>query len=270
MFFLNNESIEADSPKMLLYTHAFRYGDALFETIRVYKGKVLHLNEHLTRLFTGMYYLKYRFHEEKLQQDIETSIYRMIDLYQLYHGRLRLQIFRRESILPAEFILEGESIEDYFTTTQPYSLTSYRLMPLHFSPVSGFKTTYRLPYQLANMYAKEKGFDEAILWSAESAAETANHNLFIVKRKQIYTPPLQSGCLNGIMRMHVIRLCQKLEIPLSESLISEKDLQNADEIFLTNALRGIIPVWRYEDTAWENAQFPIANYLKQNYLQVLM
>lgn len=269
MFFLNNESIEDDSPKIALYTYAFKYGDGLFETIRVYKGKILHLNEHLTRLFTGMYYLKYRFHEEKFQNDIEMAIFRMIDLHQLYHARLRLQVFRRESILPAEFMIEAESIEDYFTTTLPYSLTSYRLMPLHFSPVSGFKTSYRLPYQLANMYAKEKGFDEAILWSTESAAETSNHNLFIVKKKHIYTPPLQAGCLNGIMRMQIIRLCQKLEIPLSETHISEKDLQNADEIFLTNALRGIIPVWRYEDIAWENPQYHITNYLKQNFLQIL-
>ncbi len=269
MFFLNHQPIEADSPNMRLYTQAFKYGDGLFETIRVYKGQILYLREHLTRLFTGMYYLKYRFHEEKFQAEIETTIYRLLDLTQLYNGRLRLQIFRREGILPAEFILEGESIEEYFTTTQAYSLTSYRLMPLHFSPVSGFKTTYRLPYQLANMYAREKGFDEAILWSADSAVETANHNLFIVKRKHIYTPPLQAGCVNGIMRMHIIRLCQKIGISLSETFISEKDLHQADEIFLTNALRGIIPVWRYEDTVWENASFNIANYLKQNYLQVL-
>lgn len=264
MFFLNNEPLPADSPKLALYTHAFKNGDGLLETIRIYKGKPLFLDEHLRRLFSGMYFMKYLFHEELFQNAITSSLYRLIQAHSLHHARVRIQVFRQEFVLPAQFIMEALPIEDYFVTTHPYALTDYFLIPQTFSPISGFKVSNRLGYQMAAYHARENGFDEAVLYNGIYVADAANSNVFIVRSQKVYTPPLLDGGLNGIMRAQVMLLCEQLKIVIKEKHLKAKDLAEADEVFLTNSLRGIIPVGKYNTTVWEATSRPFTTFLRQN------
>lgn len=269
-YFLNqsiytNTKAEAFS----LYSQAFKYGDGLFETIRIYHEKPLFLGHHFRRLFTGMYFLKYRFHEEKFEAQVMEGIYRVLVASKYQHARLRLQVFRRENILPPEFVIECSPIEEYYSSVHTLSLTDFRLVPLYTTPFSGFKVNNRLPYQMANLYATEEGFDEAILYNEKYAVETSNFNLFIVKNRKIYTAPLTLGCLDGIMRQKIFQLCQTLGIVIKEKKLTSNDIEAADEIFLTNMIRGIVPIWKYKHIIWENEPYPIASFLKYNWNEVV-
>lgn len=270
MLFLNGRAIADNAPELALYSSAFKYGDGLFETIRVYKGKPLFLAEHFKRLFAAMYFFNYRFEEEVFQNAVSASIYQLIIAENLYHARIRLQIFRGDGTLDrkAQYIMEGiPLLDDYYTSLRLYALTEFRLLPLQFSPVSGFKLTNRLQYDLATRYANENYFDDALLFSEGYAAESSIANLFIVKDQKCITPPLSSGCLNGIMRNIIINMCKELRVPFAEKRISENDLYRADEIFLTNTIRGVIPVKRYKDIEWVNDNLPMSSFLRKSLKQ---
>ena len=92
--------------------------------------------------------------------------------------------------------------------------------------------------------AKAKGFDEAILLNCQGhVMESSRGNVFIVKDGQCLTPPLSSGCLNGIMRQRIIANAKNLGKPIIEKSITPAMLKSADQVFLTNSLVGIIPAY---------------------------
>jgi branched-chain amino acid aminotransferase len=269
-YFLNHKVYtHTQAEAFSLYSQAFKYGDGLFETVRIYNEKPLFLSHHFRRLFSGMYFLKYRFHEEKFEDLLMEGIYRVLVSAKYQHARLRIQVFRRENILPPEFVIECTPIEDYYSTIHTLSLTDFRLVPLYATPYSGFKVNNRLSYQLASLYAIEEGFDEAVLYNDKYAGETSNFNLFIVKNRKVYTPPLSIGCLNGIMRFKTLQLCQTLGISIKEKKLTSSDLAAADEIFLTNIIRGIVPIEKYNHIVWENEPYPITSFLKQNWNEMI-
>lgn len=270
MLFLNGRAIADSAPELALYTSAFKSGDGLFETIRIYRGKPLFLAEHFKRLFAGMYFFNYRFEEEVFQNAVTASIFQIIIAENLYHARVRLQVFRTDSTLDrkAQYILEGISLlDDYYSNARLFALTEFRLIPVQFSPISGFKLSNRLQYDLATRYANENYFDDALLFSEGYAAESSIANLFIVKDQKCITPPLTTGCLNGIMRNIIINMCKELRVPLTEKKISESDLYKADEIFLTNTIRGLIPVKRYKEMEWVNDNLPMVGFLRKSFQQ---
>jgi branched-chain amino acid aminotransferase len=270
MLFLNGRAIADNAPELALYTSAFKSGDGLFETIRIYRGKPLFLAEHFKRLFAAMYFFNYKFEEEVFQNALTSSIFQLIIAENLHHARVRLQVFRVDGTLDrkAQYILEGISLlDDYYSTSRLFALTEFRLIPIQFSPISGFKLSNRLHYDLAIRYANENYFDDALLFSEGYAVESAIANLFIIKDQKCITPPLNSGCLNGIMRKIIISMCKELRVPLSEKKISEKDLYKADEIFLTNTIRGVIPVKRYNDIEWVNDTLPMVSFLRKSFKQ---
>lgn len=112
-----------------------------------------------------------------------------------------------------------------------------------FSPLAGFKTTSYAENLLVLQKSEERQWDDCF-WANTSGAlcETCTANVFLVKDDKAVTPSLQSGCLPGIARAWVIETAGKLGIPLEERRMEMEELSSADEIFLTNAVRGPFPV----------------------------
>ena len=255
MILLNGQVYEPGAPEITLLNRSFKYGDGLFESIRVYQGKALFAEAHLDRLAGGMKYLRFDFDPEPWRQEMKAAILRIIQLNDIKaHGRLRLHVYRAGAgaYLPisnrAYYVLEGFSLKsDFYAADVSISLTDFTEIPLCYSALSGFKTANSLPYILAAQYAVEQGFDEALLFCEGHVSEASAYNVFLVKNRRIYTPPLRSACLNGIMRGEVMRLCADLKIPVKEKRLIPKELLQADEIFLTNTVRGIVPVNQYRD-----------------------
>lgn len=266
-YFLNQHIYtDGRAEALSLYGQAFKYADGLFETIRIHEGKPLFLSQHFNRLFTGMYFLKYRFHEEKFQTLLTEAIYRLLVHSPHLHGKLRVQVFRRETTLPPEFVMEYEAIENYYATQHSLSLIDYFQIPLLAVPFAAFKTNNRLHYQMASLYAAENGYDESVLYADNKfAGETSNFNLFVVKNRKVYTSTLQTGCLNGLMRAKVLQMCADLGVVAKEKYLKKQDLLEADELFLTNIVRGIVPVWKYNDRLWETENCAMTQYLRKNW-----
>jgi branched-chain amino acid aminotransferase len=91
--------------------------------------------------------------------------------------------------------------------------------------------------------ARAQGYDEALLLNRSGFIfEASRANIFWIKDKVLYTPPLSSGCLNGITRRQVLKGAKSLKIPVKEGSLTPEILKGADTAFLTNSLIGIKPI----------------------------
>ena len=105
-----------------------------------------------------------------------------------------------------------------------------------------------------SIFANENGLDNCLLINDDkNVVEALQGNLFMLKGTKLITPPLSDGCLNGIMRKQILSIARKTEgIEVSEESISPFDLQKADELFITNVIKGIQPVTKYRKKEYGN------------------
>jgi branched-subunit amino acid aminotransferase/4-amino-4-deoxychorismate lyase len=107
---------------------------------------------------------------------------------------------------------------------------------------------------MASLFAKEKSIDNALITNDKDVIiEAANSNIFIVSNGVLYTPPLEDGCLGGIMRMEVINAALRHDIKVYETSLRPQNLLVADELFLTNAIQGIQWVSSYRQKRYYNS-----------------
>jgi len=115
---------------------------------------------------------------------------------------------------------------------------------------------------LAARHARQTDHDEAVLLSGEQVAEAASHNLFQITQRKLITPPLSLGGLPGIMREVVMQVAREVKIPVVEKKFRLRDLRQADEVFLTNVIRGIQPVGRLDRHRYPEAPGPMTRFLQ--------
>ena len=277
MLNVNGHLYEPGAPELTLLNRSFKYGDGLFESIRVYKGHPLFLEDHLERLMGGMKALGYFFESDLWKSLIRRELSKALHANTLHnHGRIRLHVYRAGTgaYLPLDntpyFLIEAYTLKtDYYASEVSYTLDDYTGMPLVHGDLSGFKTASALPYVMAARQAEELGVDDVVLFSNGWVSETSAANLFMVKKRQIITPPLKTGCLNGILRRQIFRLCEELKLPLKETTFKSKALQQAEEVFITNTIRGIIPVRQYKQQPYALGQATITPFLKRCFLQMV-
>ena len=272
MILLNDIPYQAGAPEVSLLNRSFKYGDGLFESIRVYQGKALFVDDHIARLFEGMTALGFDFDNDQWKYRINEAITKAIQLNKiLAHGRLRLHIYRSGTgtYAPLDnrpfYLLEAYTIkDDYYdpANQSAIKLIDYKDVPLAYSQFSGFKTASCLPYIQAARHARAKGVDDVVLFNGRKVSETSSANIFCVKKRKIYTPSLKSACLNGIMRKQLISLCKKLKLSVKIGRLHAKDLRKADELFITNSIRGIIPVEQYNNVSFDPSSYTIVPFLR--------
>jgi branched-chain amino acid aminotransferase len=225
---------------------AFRYGDGLFESMRIKGAQVPFLKEHLNRLLAGILVLKMQAPKD-FEDSISSQIQKVIEEENLNSAILRLWVYRSgegkysPTSNQLSFCLQAEKLEE-----EPMQLNSQGLkieiaesIQLHPSPFSAFKTLNSLSYIRASIEKDERKFDDLILLDQKgNISEATASNLFLVKDKVVYTPPLSSACVSGVLRTILLE-DQSLPLPIKERELSTDDLMHADEVFLGNSIQGI-------------------------------
>lgn len=200
----------------------------IFETARVENGKVIFLNEHLQRMKQAAEYFLFSFDEKKilkaLNQELENyasdKIYRL-KIILSKSGKFEFQI--------REFTESKSTIKVILSENRINSTNKFQY----------FKTTNRNLYDEEHQHYNKKGFFDVIYLNENSdVAEGAITNIFVKKGSVIMTPSLQCGILPGIYRKYYLRNHPEIK----EKRISLGDLLTADELLLTNSLRGAIKV----------------------------
>jgi branched-chain amino acid aminotransferase len=240
---------------------SYRYGDGLFETIRCQKGQPLLFELHMTRLMKGMELLGYENPPFFSVSLLETKIKELLQKNKcLQLARVRLSVYRGEGGLFDNDHKTGYLIEcwplqpaavDWNENGLVVGVYAELKKPVDF--LSNLKTASFLIYSMAAQFAKRQRWNDAIVLNTHNAvADTTIANLFIVKKGEILTPSLDQGCVAGVMRTHLIQALQKEGIFVKETVLEEAMLFDADEIFLTNAIRGIRWVGTLDNKVYTN------------------
>lgn len=243
----------ATSVHLGLTNRAFRYGDGCFETIRLVDGKAPFLSYHVNRLTETTDMLKLELPGFFTHDYLQNQIQELVKANSIEAGGyIRMTIFRHDGGFyqpgsnSTSFILEAYSLESrlFEFNSRGLKLGIYREIPKPTGPLSNFKTNNSLVYVLASIFAKEQGFDDCLLVNDQgNLVESTNSNVFMVLDGEIVTPPLSEGCLDGVARKALIHLLQKKGFSVFERPITLSDAQTAEEIIVTNAVRG--PRWTY-------------------------
>lgn len=236
---------------------AFRYADALFETMLWTNGHIRLVDYHSERLQKGLQTLKItgweRF-DPTFLEEISAGLIAKND-YNQTDCRLRLQVFRSGGGLyspvsnEAHYVLSVEPFSSESVIQDPKTGLNIDLYTEQFKPSSGLsalKSTNSLIFVLAGLYRKQRGLDEVILLNQEGmVCESMSSNIFVAFGGQLYTPALSEGCVAGVMRRKVLELAKEMDIEIIEAKIDPTTLEEAEEVFLTNAVRGIQWVMGY-------------------------
>lgn len=248
-----NNKFYAEKEAVFQLNRAMKYGDGLFESIRIIDGRPKYLDFHFHRLQKGLAVLKIDF-SQQMWNEIRICLTQLLIRNEIEKGgHLRLTVFRggKGKYTPTdnslEYCIEVSTLDNnqYQLNTKGLSIDLSEAVFTK-SPFSNFKTLNSLPYVMASLEREEKGKDELILTNAEGGiVEASSSNIFLVMGKKIVTPSLSEGCLDGIMRRVVISKLCSMDYVVEERSVNKVELEEADEVFLTNASKGIQWVGSY-------------------------
>ncbi len=252
------------TPEISPYNRGLLYGDAVFETMRCINGKLIFWEDHYLRLMASMRILRMEIPMSFTMENLEEEMYKLISAANLGDrpARLRLTVFRKEGgkYLPTDsgvgFYAFAETLRDpfYLIKDGEYEVELYKDHFINADLISTLKTTNKLLHITGSIFAKENGYANCLLLNnKKSVAEALQGNLFLVKDNHIKTPPLEEGCLRGIIRKQLLEILKKLDMyTFEEAAISPFELQKADELFITNTIMGIRPITKYRKKVYDD------------------
>lgn len=234
----------------------FLYGDAVFETVKILDSKILFLEDHYFRLMASMRILRMEIPMNFTMEFFESEILTAAQSENVEtSARARMTIYRKDGgfYLPEnnniDYLISVSKMEkpSYEVEKAEYEVDIYKDFYVSKQLISTLKSTNKLINITGSIYADENGLDNCILLNEErNVVEFLQGNLFMLKDGILSTPPLAEGCVNGIMRKQILALARSIEtIEVVEASISPFDLQKADELFLTNVIKGIQPITKY-------------------------
>jgi len=244
----NGEILPADTKLLGVNNRAFKYGDGLFESMRLMKGQLKFADLHADRLQRGMKALKIDGYSQMDAWFLKEKCADLARRNKLKHGRLRLTVYRESTGLYTPdsnkmgYCLEISPIDEprYFLNEKGLIMDMYTELPKPTNYLSNIKTCNSLTYVMAGIYKNQNKLDDVFLLNQTgNLCEASSSNIFIWYQKHLYTPALSEGCVEGVMRQVIIDIAKKNNIPVTEAQISPDILYAADEVFLTNAGRGI-------------------------------
>jgi branched-chain amino acid aminotransferase len=245
----NGEILPAAQTVLTISNRGFRYGDGLFESMRYLKGKLRYADLHAERLQRGMIALKLdgyakinaRFLIEKVDELIKRNRFGQ-------NARVRLTVYRDSGGLYSPtgnefgYALEMTKIDEssFVHPAKGLMVDVYDEVTKPVNSLSNYKTCNSLVYVMAGVYRKQKSLDEVFILNNNGfLCEAMSANVFVVFKKKIYTPALTEGCIAGVMRAVIMQLASDNKMEVIEAQINPDILNEAEEVFLTNASRGI-------------------------------
>lgn len=273
--FLNGQFVSEEQATISVLDRGFLYGDGLFETLRIYKGKPFCWRQHWERLGSGANFLRIKIpysSEETLQFTIDLMAKNQMD-----NAILRINLSR--GVGPRGYSIKGADKPNFVLTLHPIPksdsekppswqliTSSYRL-PAN-DPLAPIKSSSKLLHIMARAEAMDKGADDALLLDTSgNVAETSCANLFWIHKGTLFTPPVSCGILPGITRQVVMELCRKLKIECEEKAAPQDALVKSEGAFLTLSTTEVVEVTTLDNR--ELARSPLPNNILQAYQQMV-
>lgn len=254
--FYNGRILPAGEPVLEAGNRAFQYGDGLFETMRIHNGKIILADYHFDRLFGGMQALMMTIPSNFTRSYLQDNILELCSSNShTPSARVRLTVFRKQ-VMPGGKNLDEPSVlieswpldNGYVFKTDPFIIDIYPEARKSTDAFAGYKTTAYLPYALAAVFARRQGLNDCLVLNTDgNVCDASIANIFLIKDGIVCTPPLSEGCVNGIMRRHLMSNIDNAGLTVVETPIDADMVLSAHEVFLTNVIRGIQPVTSFRE-----------------------
>jgi branched-chain amino acid aminotransferase len=245
----NNELYDENTDMIGAFSRAVHYGDGVFETMRSRGDRVFRLTDHLDRMCSGLNLLHIPLPDV---QQLKTATAEVLRANALPEATLKIIAFRSgppgptppATHKPCILIIAKELDRD--TLCRNAGGVSARIVGIRrntTSPLCGIKSLNYLDNICARLEARDNNALEALFLNQHGfVAEGATSNVFTVQDGVLRTPPVSAGALPGITRRVLFEIACSLSLPCSEADISLDELKAADELFLTNAGSGVMPL----------------------------
>lgn len=250
--YINGKFYSKENAKISVFDHGLLYGDGVFEGIRVYKGRIFKLYEHIERLFESAKSIMLNIplgNKALVKAVVETAREN-----EMQNGYIRLVVTRgagtlglnpftcrnpqviiiadKIALYPKKMYQEGMTVVTVPTVRNASEAVNPRIKSLNY-----------LNNILAKIEAMNAGAPEAIMFNSFGfVSECTGDNIFIVKKEVIFTPSLYMGVLRGITRDTVMELAENHGFAVKQIVMNRHDIYNADECFLTGTAAEIVPV----------------------------
>lgn len=263
MINLNGTLLSETPPSLTANNRGFLYGDAVFETLKHTTTQALYWEDHYFRLMASMRIFGMEIPLEYTPDFFEKEFLRTIKGQSTAAPawRIRLSVFRNDggrytpTTHQVSFLIQSTPLEQatYSKPANRYVVDLYKDHYVQPSMLSNLKSNNKALQVLGSVFAQRQELDNCILLNdRKEVTEALNGNLFLLFGDTLHTPPLTSGCLDGIMRKQLMRLSDKLSLKVEERAITPFELQRADELWVTNTIVGISPVVRYRRKTYQN------------------
>lgn len=238
-----------------------RYGDGLFETMKFAKGRIALEAYHFERLLTGMNTLKIERPPLMTVDYLRDQVLRTLSRNKITgRARIRLMVFRGDGGLfeaggqGGGWIIQVWPLEDEDAiNANGLLLGVYDEGRKSNDALANLKSNNYLVYVMAALHAKANRWNDCLVLNTQGrVCDSAIANLFWTRSGRIYTVPLSEGCIAGVMRRHLIDILLRQEAPVIEQPVTLDELLQADELFLTNAVKGIRWVGELNGKTFDN------------------
>ena len=250
--YIDGKQYDRNDAKISVFDHGLLYGDGVFEGIRIYRGKVFRLGEHIERLYASAraVALDIPMKEEAMAE----AVLETVAVNGKEDGYIRLLVTRGEGTLgldpascarPSVIIIVADiqlyPPEYYKKGITLVTASTRRIPPECLDP--RIKSLNYLNNILARIEARRAGALEAVMLNTQGfVAECTADNIFLIKGGGILTPDPAYGALNGITMRTVSELAMARGMKFTESALTLYDLYAADEVFITGTGAEVMPV----------------------------
>lgn len=252
IIFIDEHGRQRPLTEVPIMNRGLLFGDGFFTSLRIHSGRPVFWAEHWLRIVETAEYLGFNvpLSSESLLLMIAESVTAGT------HARCRITFYRQgggKYIPESEVgcaLLEMIPLDAGGFQWLPSKTAKLSDLPLVRSEQNRFKLLHKVTQVRAGKLLRSQGFEDGIMLNEHSnVVELLSSNVFIVKNGCAYTPQLDDGCLNGVVRKKL--LAAKLAV---QSTLSVADLKDADEIFATNSIEGIRPVLFETERATEKTK----------------
>ena len=273
--YINGTYFHRSEAKISVMDSGYLLGDGVWEGIRLHKGKFLHLENHLSRLYKGAKLLdiKLNLSLEKVKQALIETV-KINNMYTDVH--IRLIVSRgikktpyqhpKVTVGPPNIVIIPEfkkvninDINKGIALVLVKTIRDYRVQNPQINSLSKHNCI------AACIEAAKLGADEGIMLDPKNNVSTCNStNLFIVRKNEVWTSK-GMYCLKGVTRGTIIKICKENNLKIFEKDFSYKDVESADEVFVTGTFAGVIPVVKVGDKVLSNSKIGKITKLLQDY-----
>lgn len=275
---INGTLVHRDEAGVSPFDSSVQNGDAVWEGLRLYEGRIFKLEEHLDRLRRSAELLEYQGYpeEEVIVEQLKRTLVAN-DMFDSVHVRLTISrgvkytsgLDPRINTQGCSFFILAEHKAPVYDKAGLVLHTATVRRPFANVLDQHIHSCNQLTSILAKLEANAVGADDALLLDTEgNVAETNATHLFFVKNGVVITPTTRA-CPEGITRMTVLSLCEQHEIPSEVRDIPEAEIHESDEVFCTGTMGEIAAVTRIDETRIGNGKpGPVTQRLSQLYGQV--